>query len=136
MMYYLLTCSQPIVMAIDIVTALDNHLLPVSGPREPSNPSPISLTLSLTPRSSELRSHSETVPYLQHEPRQRIIDQAEKKKFLDHIFPGSGASTQQNLNFSDLRYDSAQPRKAEWTVSERMNGLISSSSKSASSSLN
>lgn len=129
----LVTCSGPIVM--DIVTALDNHILPVSGPREPSNISPISLPLSLTPRSSELRSHSQTVPYLQREPAKSITDQAEKQKFLDHIFPGNDASAQQDLDFSDLRYDSAQPRKAERAVSERLNRLISSSSKSASSSL-
>src|ERR1700722_472354 len=115
--------------------ALDNHILPVSGPREPSNPSPTSITLSLMPRSSELLSHSETVPYLQHEPEESI-DEAEKQKFLDHIFPGSDASAQQDLDFSDLRYDSAQPRKAEMAVTERLNKLISSSSKSASSSLN
>jgi hypothetical protein len=122
---------------MDIVTALDNYILQVSGPREPSNNSPMSLPLPLTPsRSSERRSHSQTVPYPQHEPAKSITDQAEKQKFLDHLFPGNDASAQQELDFSDLRYDSAQPGKAETAVSERLNKLISSSSKSASSSLN
>jgi hypothetical protein len=113
----------------------DQHFLDASAAKTNNN-SPVSLTLSLTPHSSELRTHSQTEPYLRHEPTQFITDQAKKQQFLDNIFPVDDVSAQQTLDFSDLRYDPAQPRQAERTVSGRLNKLISESSKSESSSLN
>jgi hypothetical protein len=98
-----------------------------------NNNSPVSLTLSLTPHTSELREHSQTEPYLRNEPTQFITEQAKKQQFLDNIFPVDGVSARQTPSLRDLRYDPAQPRQAERTVSVRLNSLISSSSKSASS---
>src|ERR1700722_13964261 len=97
-----------------------------SGNRETSLSSPISL-----PRTSELRTHSQTEPYLWHEPT-KVITKPEQ--FLDHIFPGNHVSGGWNLELSDLRYDSVKPRDAEGTLTERLNGCILPSSKSASSS--
>jgi hypothetical protein len=121
---------------MDIVKVIDAKRIPVSGTREPTDISSIPPTLSLTPRSSELRSHSQTIPYLRREPAKFITNEAEKRKFLDLIFPVNGASTQQDIELGHLRYDSAQPRKAEGLVSKMFNGVISPSSRSASSSLN
>ena len=90
------------------------------------------LSLSLTPHSSELRTHSETEPYSRHEPTQFITDPAKKQRFLDDIFPVDDVSARQTsiLDFRDLRYDPDQPMQAEHAVSNRLNNQISSSSKS------
>jgi len=114
---------------------IDDYFPPVSDTGNPDTgailTSPISPTLAMTPRTSELRSHSQTEPYLRHEPELVITEK--KKQFLRHLFPTNDLSVEWNLDLSDLRYDSNRPREAEGVVAQRLNKQILSSSQSTSS---
>jgi len=107
--------------------------VPVSVARNSDTVEPVPLTPAITPRTSELRTHSQTDPYLWHEPLQCITKQEMKQQFLRHLFSSNDVSVEWNLDLSDLRYDSNRPREAEGVVAQRLNKQILSSSQSTSS---
>src|ERR1700722_19281670 len=76
------------------------------------------------PRSSELRTHSQTEPYLAHEPKHCITDKTKQRQFLDCIFPSSGSSFRQ-LELGGEKYDPENPRHAEEVVTSKLNNAIS-----------
>jgi hypothetical protein len=98
----------------------------------PSNPGfntdhSSSLGDTSNPDADELHTPSQTRPYLRNEPTAEVISGG-INGFFRHVFLQDITANEANLDLSDLKYNSSQPRQAEVLLEGKLNRCIDSSS--------
>ena len=75
------------------------------------------------PDSDELRTHSQTQPYLRNEPKASVTHEG-IDGFFRYVFSRDITADEANLDLSDLKYNPSKPREAEVFLQNRLNGCI------------
>src|ERR1700722_9705727 len=81
------------------------------------------------PDADELRTHSQTQPYLRREPT-AYVTHGEIDGFFRHVFQSGISGVEAHLDLTGLKYDRTHPLQAEALVEGQLNGCIDSSSRS------
>ena len=77
-----------------------------------------------------LITHSQTQPYLRHEPTARVTLTPGINGFFRHVFLQDLPTKKVNLDLSDLKYNPSEPRQAEVLLERKLNRCIDSLSPS------
>jgi len=83
----------------------------------------------VNPDADELRTHSQTQPYLRNEPKASVSPEG-TDGFFRHVFSQGITADKANLDLSDLKYNRSKPREAEKSLEKKLNGCINSLSPS------
>jgi hypothetical protein len=79
------------------------------------------------PDADELRTHSQTQPYLRNEPTARVIPEG-INRFFRQVFLQDITAKEADLDLSDLKYNPLQPRQAKVLLEGKLNRCVDSSS--------